>query len=280
MPQRMTGYTKEAPVSITRATEDLKGDIERIMEALGGPEAFFSPEDRILLKPNINSHLDSPAAVDPHFLGTFIDYLQESGYNNLAVAEASGRTWAPTERVVDDKGLLPFLEERGVPFFALDDLEWKAVETGGTALPRVHIPAILEDFDRLVFLPSLKTHGNTGYTLTIKVAMGLTPLADRQLFHDGSVAAAIADLARVVSPDLAVIDGRRAFVAGGPDTGTLVEPGLLMASPSSVALDIEAVRILLQYGAGPHIGETDPLETETIRRMGDRVPERITVRWV
>ncbi|MFP4201172.1 MAG: DUF362 domain-containing protein, partial [Clostridia bacterium] len=227
-----------------------------------------------------NGPLDAPASVDPHFLLAFIDLLRNEGYKNLAVAEASGRSWAPTEKVVAQKGLLPDLKRRDVPFYALDDMQWRAVETGGDALPRVHLPTILEEFDRLVFLPNLKTHGDAGFTLTIKLAMGLTPLADRDLFHRGSVPAAIADLARVVKPDLSIIDGRTAFVSGGPDTGTLVHPGLALASGDPVALDIEAVRILLQYGAGPHIGTPDPLETETIRRMGSRVPQEIQIRWV
>ncbi len=267
-------------VAITHSGEDLATSLERAMDTLGGFEAFFDPADRILLKPNINGPLDAPASVDPEFLMTFIDLLRARGYENLAVAEASGRTWAPTEKVVAKKGLLPDLKRRDVPFYALDDMEWRAVETGGDTLPRVHLPAILDEFDRLVFLPNLKTHGNAGFTLTIKLAMGLTPLADRGLFHENSVSAAIADLARVVKPDLSIIDGRTAFVSGGPDTGTLVHPGLVMASNDPVALDIEAVRILLQYGAGGHIGTSDPLETETILRMGERIPNAIEVRWV
>ncbi len=270
----------EATVAITGNHHGIREGISRLLDALGGPHHFFDPDDRILIKPNINGPLPAPASVDPEFLATFIDYLIDEGFTNLAVAEASGRTWAPTESVVAKKGLLPYLEERNVPFYPLDDMEWRRVETGGDALPHVHLPALLDDFDRLVFLPNLKTHGNTGYTLTIKVAMGLTPLADRQAFHDGSVAAAIADLARVVTPDLAIIDGRTAFISGGPDEGELVHPNLMLASGDPVALDIEAVRILLQHGAGEHIGENDPLATETIRQMVGRVPEKITVKWV
>jgi len=269
----------DATVAITRATGALRTDIDRTIQTLGGLEALFAPGDRILIKPNINSPLESPAGVDIAFLASFIDYLRESGYHRIAVAESSGRTWAPTDDVVRRKGLLPHLVDRDVPFFALDDMAWRKVQTGGDALPEVHIPRLLEEFDRLIFLPSLKTHGNTGYTLTIKLAMGLTPLSDRGKFHAAGVAHAIADLARILVPDFAFIDGRRAFIDGGPDYGTTAEPGVFLASTHPIALDIEAVRILLQYGAGPHIGATDPRSTGTMMALSDSLPDRITVHW-
>lgn len=271
--------TGRTVVAVTRCRDSLKDDLARLLADLGDLEALMTPGDRILIKPNINSHHDAPAAVDPEFLTTFIDLLLDRGYRDLAVAEASGRGWAPTSEVFRKKGLRPLLEQRDVPLFNLDEMDWVPVQTGGSYLPTVHIPAILEDYDRLVFMPNMKTHGNTGFTLSIKLAMGFTPQDDRALFHDTVVAGAIADLARVVRPDLVIVDGRTAFIDGGPDFGTRVEPGVLLASGDPVACDIEAVRILLQHGAGPHIGTGDPLETETIRQMGSTVPGRMTVRW-
>ncbi|MFO7941163.1 MAG: DUF362 domain-containing protein [Bacillota bacterium] len=127
-------------VAITHSGEDLATSLERAMDTLGGFEAFFDPADRILLKPNINGPLDAPASVDPEFLMAFIDLLRARGYENLAVAEASGRTWAPTEKVVAKKGLLPDLKRRDVPFYALDDMEWRATPLEGYP-PSSGIPA-------------------------------------------------------------------------------------------------------------------------------------------
>lgn len=267
-------------VAITESRDDLGDDIERVLEGLGGLEQLLSPDDRILIKPNINSEHDAPAAVDPEFLTTFIDLLRAQGYPRLAVAESSGRSWAPTARVMEEKGLLPLLEERDVPFFNLDDAEFEEVETGGEYLPRVHLPLMLREYDRLIFLPNLKTHGNAGFTLTIKLAMGLTPQSDRDLFHRTSVPGAVVDLARVVRPDLSVIDGRTAFVEGGPTFGTLAEPGVILASGDPVACDVEGARILIQSGAEGHLGVSDPWETETIRLARPMLSGEIQVRWV
>lgn len=50
-------------------------------------------------------------------------------------------------------------------------------------------------------------------------------------------------------PDLIVMDGRKAFVTGGPQRGRVKEPNVVLASGDLVAIDIEAVKILLNYKA-------------------------------
>jgi hypothetical protein len=52
-----------------------------------------------------------------------------------------------------------------------------------------------------------------------------------------------------LQPDLVIVDGRKAFVSGGPNKGELVEPGIIMASGDLVAIDIEALKILGSYKA-------------------------------
>ena len=43
------------------------------------------------------------------------------------------------------------------------------------------------------------------------------------------------------------MDGRKAFVTGGPNSGKVVEPELMMASGDLVSIDIEAMKVLLPY---------------------------------
>jgi uncharacterized protein (DUF362 family) len=90
----------------------------------------------------------------------------------------------------------------------------------------------------------------------------------------------VADLARVVVPQLSVIDGRTAFVDGGPTFGEKAEPGVLLASGDPVACDVEAVRVLVQWGAAEHIGVRDPWETEQLKQVQFMAPDELTVRWV
>ena len=59
----------------------------------------------------------------------------------------------------------------------------------------------------------------------------------------------IADINLCWQPDLILADGRKAFVTGGPNRGTVVEPGLVLASGDLVAIDAEMVKVLLGYNA-------------------------------
>ena len=45
------------------------------------------------------------------------------------------------------------------------------------------------------------------------------------------------------------MDGRKAFISGGPERGRLAEPGLVFASGDLVAIDVEAMKVLLTYQA-------------------------------
>ena len=53
------------------------------------------------------------------------------------------------------------------------------------------------------------------------------------------------------------MDGRKAFVSGGPDKGQLAEPGLVLVSGDLIATDVEAMKIILSYKARNKLTE-DP----------------------
>jgi uncharacterized protein (DUF362 family) len=63
----------------------------------------------------------------------------------------------------------------------------------------------------------------------------------------------LAEISLCWQPDLIVMDGRKAFVSGGPNNGQLVEPGLVLASGDLIAIDVEAMKVLLDYRASNKI---------------------------
>ena len=83
-----------------------------------------------------------------------------------------------------------------------------------------------------------------------------------------------------VDPSVVVMDGRKAFVTGGPATGELVEPGVIMASGDMVAIDVEALRILGAYKAKnkllPDPYDSPQVETALSHDLGSRHYEVVT----
>jgi uncharacterized protein (DUF362 family) len=70
------------------------------------------------------------------------------------------------------------------------------------------------------------------------------------------------------SVGLVVMDAAKAFVDGGPDKGTEVEPGLMLAGKDRVALDAAGVAILREFGASS-LMKKPVFELDQIRRAAE-----------
>jgi uncharacterized protein (DUF362 family) len=62
------------------------------------------------------------------------------------------------------------------------------------------------------------------------------------------------------------MDAMQAFIDGGPDRGTRVAPGLILAATDRVALDAVGVAILRWYGTTPDVARGPIFEQEQIAR--------------
>jgi hypothetical protein len=109
---------KKSLVSIIQATpleKDLKGDIKRAVDKLGGFEKSLKKTDKILIKPNMNTADPWPGGgTDPEFLDALLQVLQDAGYGNLTVGDSCG-PWGPTERVIKKVGYDSVCKSRWVP---------------------------------------------------------------------------------------------------------------------------------------------------------------------
>jgi uncharacterized protein (DUF362 family) len=63
-----------------------------------------------------------------------------------------------------------------------------------------------------------------------------------------------------------VIDGVEAFVDGGPASGTLAQPGVVLAGTDRIALDAVGVAILRLFGTTPAVSQGSIFEQAQIAR--------------
>jgi hypothetical protein len=138
--RRTNPYTKDgkARVSFVMAETDIKSDIHKAVDKLGGFDKAFNRQDRILIKPNYNSDDPPPGSTALDFLSAVIDLLKEGGYSNISVAEGSGRPWVPTKNVFNKTGLSARMSEMDVPLIDLDRSEYADVIIDGDYLPSDH----------------------------------------------------------------------------------------------------------------------------------------------
>jgi len=257
--RRPNPYVRDgkALVSFVVAGKDLKSDIRKSIDLLGGLGKTLQPQDRILLKPNFNSDDPPPGSTAMDFLLAAIDILREHGCTKITVGDSAGRPWVPTAKVFKGAGLSARMAEAKIPLLDFDQSRYIDVPLGGEYLEVIAYPKDLESFDKIIYLPTMKTHYLAGFSMSLKLTVGLTHLADRSLLHGENnqfVSQRAVEMSIPVRPDLILMDGRISFVSGGPAVGLAVHPGVILASGDPVALDVQGVRLLQNYAAVNHLG--------------------------
>jgi uncharacterized protein (DUF362 family) len=246
-PFRKDGVTL---VSKVRVEHDLKASIAKAVGLIGGLGKVISTGDRVMVKPNFNSPDPYPGSSDLDFLKSVVQILKEAGAK-VVVGESSGGIWRPTRKVMEKLDALRQLTDIGAEVIAFDDRawDWVRVRVDGDYLKEVTIPRSVYEADKIVYLPCMKTHQIARFSLSLKLAVGYVHPGERRSMHMRNLERKIAEFNLALQPDLVIMDGRKAFVSGGPATGELVEPGVIMASGDQVAIDVEALKILGSYKA-------------------------------
>ena len=257
-----TGNGGKSLVSITQTTpidKDIKGDIKRAIAKLGGFERSLKKSDKILIKPNTNSGDPWPmGGTDYRFLDALIQILHDEGYGNVSVGDSCG-PWGPTARVMKLLRFDEVVKKNGVEFIDFDKTKWMHVTNSNAEFlgklggkdGTVGYPAPLRKFDKIIYQPIMKTHVTAGFTMALKLSVGILHRDDRgnQLHALNHIfnPQAVGEINIPIKPDLIIMDGRRALIAGGPSHGEEVGVGFLVASGCQVATDVVGIEILQQW---------------------------------
>jgi uncharacterized protein (DUF362 family) len=241
-------------VAKVEANGDIRLAIGQTIALMGNLSQMIGKGDRVLVKPNFNSPDPFPASTDLAFLQGVIELMLEAGAK-VTIGESSGGVWRPTRKVFSQLGLPELARRLGAELIAFEDRanDWLEVRINGDYLSKVVMPRSAYEADSIVYLPCMKTHSLAAFSGAIKLAFAFVAPGQRRGFHLGHLQEKLAEISLCWQPDLIVMDGRKAFVAGGPAKGQLVEPGLVPASGDLVAIDVEAMKVLLDYPASNKI---------------------------
>ena len=241
-------------VAKVKAKGDIRLAVGQAVALMGNLEQIIGRGDRVLVKPNFNSPDPLPAATDLAFLQVVVELILEAGAK-ATIGESSGGVWRPTRKVFNQLGVRELAGRLGVELIAFEDTpdDWVQIKVNGDYLSKVIMPRSAYEADKMIYLPCMKTHSLGAFSGAIKLAFGFVAPGQRRSFHLGHLQEKLAEISLCWQPDLIVMDGRKAFVSGGPDKGQLVEPGLVLASGDLIAIDVEAMRVLLDYGASNKI---------------------------
>ncbi len=249
-PRKENPFRKDSMtlVSKVRVEHDLKASAIKAVELIGGLGKVISPGDRVMVKPNFNSPDPYPGSSDLDFVKAVVQILREAGAK-VVVGESSGAIWRPTRKVMEKLDALRKLTDIGAEVIAFDDRrwDWVKVRIDGDYRKEVTVPRSVYEADKIVYLPCMKTHQLARFSLSLKLAVGYVHPGERRSMHMRNLERKIAEFNLALQPDLIIMDGRKAFISGGPAKGELVEPGVIMASGDQIAIDVEALKILGSY---------------------------------
>ena len=230
------------------STKDLKKSINGAVAGIGGWQKFIRKGDKVLLKPNFNTADPYPASSDPEFIKAVIELVLASGAGKIIIADSS-TMMAKTKKVMRQLKIFD-LEKisskvRVMPF---EEGKWlKKKVPQGKFLKTISMPRLLEEVDKIIFLPCLKTHFIAKFTGAMKLAVGLMKPSERVALHCRNTEEKIAEICTVVSPDLVIMDARKIFITQGPTKGEVREPGLILAATDRLALDLEGIKIIKSF---------------------------------
>ena len=250
--QSETQQTRRNPpflVSKIQASDNLKADIKKAVELIGGLDQLIQPGDLVTIKPNMNTADPYPASSDADFIQALGEVLLDAGAGKLQIMDASTQRVC-TRDVGEEIGLCDVAVDLNADFISLDEHPWiKQSFPQGKYLKSGNIGEPALNLGKLVIAPCLKTHFIAKFTASMKVMMGLLKRQDRLKMHMRKLEFKIADLASYFHPTLVVMDARKVFVTKGPASGQLETPNVIFASHDMVAIDVEGVRLLQSYNA-------------------------------
>ena len=255
-------------------------DVETMFEAFGAEwdrylSEVFRPEHSVLIKINLNSADPYPASTSPDFLGALVDFLLGKGIRRILVGDCSFLYHSTTRRVAEQCGIPDAIAGRAEMAW-FDEGPWVQVPIEGFFLKHVTVPKIAMEADRIISLANLKTHSAADFTMGFKLAVGFMHPVERKALHLHHVREKSVEISLAVSPDLVIVDGRNAFITGGPGHGRMEQAGVVLVGDSLLNVDAEAYRELYRlkekFGCIEHF-EEDPYDTVQLRharKMGFR----------
>jgi uncharacterized protein (DUF362 family) len=255
------------PVSVVKNTDD-SYSIKRALDMIGGLD-FLKSGDSVLLKLALNSPNPFPATTSPSMVSELIKLLQDRGAGDILVGDKSP-AWRDTMDCMKKTGIYQAAINEGAGAVEFEDGEMVHVNPElATHWPDgFSMPKIFNQVDHIIALPTLRTHLLAGFTMGLKIFVGVLPQDDRAFIHRSpDFLQGIAEIALCTDKiRLSILDARQGFSEDGPDQGTLINPNILLASKNVVAADAVGLALLKSIGTTPDLMSTSVWDHPTIKR--------------
>jgi uncharacterized protein (DUF362 family) len=224
----------------------LMGQIEQLLEPLGGISRFVKPGDRVLLKPNLltGARPTKECVTRPEIVYCVAKLVQQAGGKPFL---GDGPAFGSARGVAKANGYLPICDELNIPIV---EFKGKRYSTVGDNFNHLLLSKEVMEADVVINLPKVKSHMQLTMTLGVKNLFGCVPGKMKAWWHMEAGKDAdrfglmLVETARTIDPDLTIVDGILGHEGNGPSAGEPKELGVLAASGNVFALDQAMLAIL------------------------------------
>jgi uncharacterized protein (DUF362 family) len=249
LPRRLFGAEPAAsgPV-VAVASGDNAKLVKAAVDELGGIAKFIKTGDKVAIKPNISfaANAECGATTSAGIVKQVVELCLAAGAAKVVIVD---HTIADSKLCVDRSGISEAIVDPKKVSLLLPNEERQYEEVsipGATELKTVKVVRAVRQADKLINLPTAKSHSATGVSLGMKNLMGLT--WDRGTFHMKNLHRAIAELSTVIRPNLVIVDATRALTSGGPGgPGKTARLDKVVAGSDPVAVDAYTVGLTQWY---------------------------------
>ncbi|KUK14250.1 MAG: DUF362 domain-containing protein [Synergistetes bacterium] len=266
--------------------EHIKTKIKEIFDLLGGVEKFISPNNKVLIKPNLlsPSKIEEARITDPRVIEAVVEIIHPIA-SEIWIGDSSGiSTKSATQRTMESIALhelpqkYPKVKLRN---FDEEGKRTKEISLGKRGKMHVAVAEAVFQADKIINLPKLKTHNLTVMTCAVKNTFGCLPGSQKARVHAEArdaenFAHALIDLHLIAKPTITIVDATLSMEGEGPSWGKPIETKLLFGGENSFAVDLVASRIM---GFVPHkiptikVAEERNLNPEKVDIVGERLEE-------
>ena len=247
LPKSLAGLPEQNGPVIAVAHGDKTKLAQAAVNGLGGIDKFISPGDKVCIKPNISfaANINCGATTSPEIITQVVRLCLDAGASKIIILD---HTIADAQLCVQKSSIEQALIDKKVSLLTLTkERQYSEVSvTQGSELSSIQVAKAIQGSDKLINLPTAKSHSATGVSLGIKNLMGL--ILNRGQLHQVNLHKAIAELGTVIKPDLTIVDATRALTSGGPGgPGKTVVLNKVVAGADIVAVDSYTVGITQWY---------------------------------
>jgi uncharacterized protein (DUF362 family) len=270
--------------------EDPFRTTERVLQTFPLPDLKWK---NVLIKPNA-ARLAFPGegvTTHPSVVAATIKHLKKQGADRIVIGESCifGVNGQEAFRVT---GMQEVAEKNRVDLVDLDQGDPMEIPIPrGKVVKKIKVPALLKEFDFIVSIPVMKTHMHTQVTLSLKNMKGLLWRREKARFHqlryDQKVTGghkeldiAISEMASVLFPHFAIIDGTVGMEGMGPAYGRRKKMGVVIAGTNALSADAVAAQLMgLDPEAIPHLKLSAGKGLGEIRRRRISAEPKDYLKW-